>query len=141
MAAVLPELPFAFKALNGQGETDDGTQHAVDVVARRITHRSRLWPLGFVLTAEAADPLQQAFGVIEHFGAAMGLHTDVISGWHYLAVLGLGSVPRRADIGFRTLKDHQRRAAVHQIAPLWVGLGEVAVQRAIGPFVCFQQQR
>ena len=69
------------------------------------------------------------------------MYSEVIPGRHHFAVLGLGRVKRRADIAFGTGKDHQGFAAILQLAPLRISLGEVPVERAIRAFVGVEQQR
>ncbi|MNG18365.1 hypothetical protein D3C84_1024260 [compost metagenome] len=91
--------------------------------------------------AEAADQLAQARRLVEHRGAAPGVHAHVVPGRHRLVVARLARVIAGADVGRRAGKDHQRFGAGGQVAPLRVGPGEVAVQGALFARVGVEQQR
>src|SRR5690606_9481958 len=62
---VLAELPLAFQPANRQREADDGTQHGVQIVARRIADRTELRTGRLVMFTEAADDSQEALGLFD----------------------------------------------------------------------------
>ncbi len=69
------------------------------------------------------------------------MHGDVIPSRHLLVVAGLARVVAGADVGRGTGEDHQHLGAGGQVAPLPVGPGEVAEQRALFSRFGIEQQR
>jgi hypothetical protein len=90
---------------------------------------------------EGADDVQQPPAVAEGFGSAIGVHGDVVPGWHDFAVFGLARVEAGADVGVGTGKNQQGFGTVAQVFPLRVGFGQMPVQRAVRALFAMQQHR
>ena len=54
---------------------------------------------------------QQPVLILHHLQPPVGMHHRVVPGRHDLAVLRLGGIPAGPDVGFGTLKNHQRIGA------------------------------
>ena len=139
-AAVLAEFAFANEARDGQAETDDGLEHAVDVVRRRIVHRPGVWSAGFVAIAELADQLKQLRGILKYFGLRVGVYRHIVPGWHRFAVFGFAGIERWADIGLLSRKNNQCLRPFSQLLTLRIGAGQMSVKRSVLTFLCFEQQ-
>ena len=139
-AAILAEFAFANEARDGQAETDDGLEHAVDVVRRRITHRPGVWSVGFMAVAELADQFKQARCIFKHFRLRIGVYRYIVPGRHRFAMFGFAGVERRADIGLFARKDNQRLRPFSQLLALRVGAGQVSVKRAVLTFLRGEQK-
>ena len=122
-------------------QIDIRLEHAVNVVGRGVADFPRLGAVAFMTVGEGADQCEQTLGIGEHVGRAVGVYGDVVPGGHDFAVLGLGRVKRWADVGIGAGEDHQGFTAVLQILPLWIGLRQVPVKRAVRAFGGVQQQR
>jgi len=74
---------------------------------------SRMWPppskaqmiqRGLVGPSEIFEMRQQPFRVLDRFEDAVHMDRNVVPGRHHLAVLALGGVPGRRNVGLRSLK-------------------------------------
>ncbi|MNV71875.1 hypothetical protein D3C71_1649180 [compost metagenome] len=90
---------------------------------------------------EGADDVEQPPAIAEGFGAAIGVYGDVVPGGHDFAVFGLARVETRADVRVGTGKNQQGFGAVAQVFPLWIGFGQMPVQRAVRALFAMQQHR
>jgi len=72
---------------------------------------------------------------------AVGVHGDVVPGRHDLAVLGLARIEARADVGVGSGENQHGLGAVTQVFPLRIGLGQMAVERAVFALFAMQQHR
>src|SRR5260370_40828875 len=69
--AILTHFPFAFEPRNGKAETDDATQHGIDVGFGRIGERPRPDLASFLLCGHVGEVRAQPFVVIHDLGAAI----------------------------------------------------------------------
>jgi len=74
------------------------------------------------------------------FRHAIGVDGDVVPGRHDLAMRLFRRIPRGRHIGLGPAEQHHRLASL-AVPPLRIGTGEMAVERALRPFVRHQHQR
>ena len=80
--AVLAELGFAFEAVDGDLDADDGLEHAVDVLGAGIAHLPWLGLGGFVPPRQARDDAAHEGFIVADDDAAMGVHKLVVPRRH-----------------------------------------------------------
>ena len=113
----MPTMPLSWAATKGAGAslTAQGS--------------GRKFLLGL---RHGGDLLPQPVRIVLDPDAAMGLHDGVVPGRHHLAVLALGRVPGRGDVGLGTLEDDERFLRGVEILPLGVGAGQMGLERPHG---------
>jgi hypothetical protein len=107
---VLAELGLRLDSGDQHLDSDDRPELAVDVGARRVVDRPRLGTPRLVLDGEPADEVFLPRRVVVDGERPVDVRGHVIPGRHYPAVLGLGRVPGRANVGVGPADDRQRLA-------------------------------
>ena len=105
LGPVLAELPLAVDAVDEDLDPDDRPKLSLDVVAarRRPTRAAAAASCGSVRRRTFARARRRRRGP-----RACRVRGDVVPGGHDPAVLALGRIPARGDVGVRPTHDHHR---------------------------------
>ena len=134
-------LRFPSSRVIGELDADDRPELLGDELARRVVDRPRVALAGLVAGGEPAHEPGDPRRVVVDDERSGGVEDLVVPRRHDLARLLLGRVPARRDVRIRPGEDGQRVHVPAGVAPLSVGAGEVADQRAQLAGVTVEQQR
>lgn len=131
LRSILTDLPFTQQLEDGNFYPDNSLNHVIRKLARRIRYLPRKCLSGFVDSGELIEVLEQPCLVLNDERYPVGMNHGIVPRWHGFAVGMLARIPRRSDIGVRTLKDDDRRYGLGKQLPDGVRTSDVAQKRPV----------
>src|SRR5262245_23463278 len=133
--AILTHLPLALQPRDGQAESDNATQHRLNVGLGCI--RERPWhsfaPL--LLSGQLGDVAPYPIRLLHHLRLTIDVNDCIIPRRNDFRVLGFRGVPVGCDVSLRSLEDHQGFVALSKMLPVRVGAGEMEFDHPIWSIV------
>ena len=138
---VLADLPFAFKALDGELDPDDAFDLRRDIVGGSVRNVPGSRRCGLVDAGEGLYVCQEPRGVFNDLEMAVGVDNRVVPCGDDLASVLLFGIPGGGDVVVRTREDCEGFDRWGEVAPLVVCTGEVASQEAVGSAFAIKNHR